>query len=510
MTPLSDLDYRGSTPHFKPTRLEGAVAPVNGSATGGGTAAERGVRVVGVELYFLPVATRVPLKFGAETLTSVTCARAKVTVEDKQGRRATGWGETPLSVQWVWPSATPHEVRHAALRDFCSRLAHRWSDFDVVSHPMEIGHAFQEQALADEMRRQQADRPSEEPLPLLAALVCCSPFDIALYDAYGKLHGMPAFEMLGPEYMNRDLASYLEADRGLEADGGSGVDFRGKYPRDYLSNQRPESLVAWHLVGGLDPITPEDLDGAEPADGHPVLLSDWIERDGLRCLKIKLRGTDAEWDYDRLVRVGQVGGSACHLTADFNCTVTDPQYVVDILDRLKRDEPAIYERILYIEQPFPYDIEKHQIDVRAVSERKLLLMDESAHNWQLVRLGRSLGWTGVALKTCKTLTGALLSLCWAKAHGMEVMVQDLTNPMLAQAPHVLLAAHSDTLMGVETNAMQFYPSASDAEAKVHPGLYQRRNGKIDLSSLKGPGFGYRIDEVHRSLPSPAAKHGVTA
>ena len=43
---------------------------------------------------------------------------------------------------------------------------------------------------------------------------------------------------------------------------------------------------------------------------------------------------------------------------------------------------------------------------------------------------------------------------------MTLMVQDLTNPMLAQVPHVLLAAHAGTIMGVETNAMQFYPDAS--------------------------------------------------
>jgi len=48
------------------------------------------------------------------------------------------------------------------------------------------------------------------------------------------------------------------------------------------------------------------------------------------------------------------------------------------------------------------------------------------------------------------------------------------RPMLAQIPHVLLAAHVGTIMGVETNAMQFYPAASAPEQVVHPGLYQRR------------------------------------
>ena len=40
---------------------------------------------IGVELHFLPVETRVPLKFGPETLTYVTCARARVRVADAAG-----------------------------------------------------------------------------------------------------------------------------------------------------------------------------------------------------------------------------------------------------------------------------------------------------------------------------------------------------------------------------------------------------------------------------------------
>ena len=87
---------------------------------------------------------------------------------------------------------------------------------------------------------------------------------------------------------------------------------------------------------------------------------------------------------------------------------------------------------------------------------------------------------------------------------MKLMVQDLTNPMIAQIPHVRLAAHAGTIMGVETNAMQFYPAASKIEANIHPGIFQRRNGQVDLSTLHGTGFGYRLDEINRQLPPPAA------
>jgi hypothetical protein len=167
----------------------------------------------------------------------------------------------------------------------------------------------------------------------------------------------------------------------------------------------------------------------------------------------------------------------------------------------------LFAALDYVEQPFSCDLARDRLNVSSVAARKPLLMDESAHTWEHIELGRSLGWSGVALKTCKTQTGAILGLCWAKAHRMHVMVQDLTNPMLAQVPHVLLAAYADTGMGVETNAMQFYPDASQAEARVHPGLYRRRYGEIDLSTLRGPGFGHRLEEIHRQLPQPVVQLG---
>jgi len=471
------------------------------------------VRVVGVELYFLPVQTRVPLKFGAETLTSVTCARARVVVEDRLGRTASGWGETPLSVQWVWPSQLDYSVRHQLLQDFCQELASAWSQFGAQGHPLEIGNDFQEHVLPKKLAAFNQHSSAREDMPLLAGLVCCSPLDIALHDAYGNLHNVPTYDTYNEQYLNRDLSYFFDSTADTEV-AKSDFDWKNKYPADFLAQPPATKLPVWHLVGGLDPLEAAELHGDLPDDGEPVLLGDWIDRDGLNCLKIKLRGNDAAWDYERLVHVHRIAKNhpakkqnSRWLTADFNCTVTDPSYVNTILDRLRDKEPELYDSILYVEQPFPYDLEVHRIDVRSVSSRKPLLMDESAHNWRLVRLGRSLGWTGVALKTCKTQTGALLSLCWAKAHGMELMVQDLTNPMLAQIPHVLLAAHAETMMGVESNGMQFYPRASDPEAKVHPGIFQRRNGQLDLTSLQGSGFGYRLDEIERTLPNPIGSWG---
>ncbi len=471
------------------------------------------MRIVETQLHFLPVQTRMPLKFGHESLSSVTCARAKITVENRQGHRATGWGETPLSVQWVWPSDLPYEYRHQCLKSFAQKIADQLPLLDLTGHAFEIGHDLIEIGLPKWQAEFAAQKPNtqshtnvtsihsppepDSELPHLAALVVASVFDQAIHDAFGNLNQIDIYRTYGRDFLPRPLSDFFTgaAQRSL---------FQDRFLDEFLIHGPPSTLPVWHLVGGLDPLTQDQIRPEHPTDGHPVLLRDWIRRDGIRCLKIKLQGNNSTWDYQRLVDIGTIAQTegATHLSADFNCTVSEPDYVNEILDHLKRDHPAIWNQLLYVEQPFGYELAQHRIDVRSVANRKPIFLDESAHDWRQVQLGHQLGWTGVALKTCKTQTGALLSLCWAKMHQMPLMVQDLTNPMLAQIPHVRLAAHAGTIMGVESNAMQFYPDASSCEAKIHPGLYQRREGVLKLDTFGETGFGYRIDEIHRALPAP--------
>jgi L-alanine-DL-glutamate epimerase-like enolase superfamily enzyme len=427
-----------------------------------------------------------------------------MTVENSQRQTAKGWGETPLGVQWVWPSGLEYQQRCETLQLFCEMLAEAWAQFDQMGHPIEVGAEFVDSVLPELLKKLNLTKAkAAEPVPWLAALVCCSAFDLALHDAYGQLLERDIYTTYNAEFMNTDLSAFITPAE------DSDISFEGKYPADFIDYPGAKTLWAWHLVGGKDLLDKSELTASEPDDGYPVLLPAWIKRDGLKCLKVKLRGNDSEWDYKRLVEVGKIAieNDVLWLTSDFNCTVSEPAYVNEILDKLMAEHPQIYRMLLYVEQPFPYDLENNRIDVHSVSARKPLFMDESAHDWKLVRLGRTLGWTGVALKTCKTQTGALLTLCWARAHEMALMVQDLTNPMLAQIPHLRLAAHAGTIMGVETNSMQFYPAASQPEEVIHPGLYRRRQGLVDLSSLSGPGFGYRVSEIKRKLPKAAAGFG---
>ena len=220
-------------------------------------------------------------------------------------------------------------------------------------------------------------------MPWLAALVCCSAFDLALHDAFGMLVDLPVYETYGPRFMGQDLSRYLEP--------GSGVTFAGSYPCDYLVHPAPRRIPAWHLVAGKDPIVAADLTGSEPNDGYPLLLADWIRRDGLRCLKVKLRGDDPAWDYARLVVVGDIADDHDVPWLTPTSTARSPTPPSTRCSTRDGRATATYGDV---EQPFPYDLERNRIDVRSVSARKPLFMDESAHDWRFVRLGAP--WAGRA------------------------------------------------------------------------------------------------------------------
>ena len=76
------------------------------------------MKITGIDLSFVPVVTRVPLKFGNQTLTEVSCARVAIHAVDTDGSTATGWAETPLSVAWVWPSELGYLEREERLKNF--------------------------------------------------------------------------------------------------------------------------------------------------------------------------------------------------------------------------------------------------------------------------------------------------------------------------------------------------------------------------------------------------------
>ncbi|MCF7949023.1 MAG: mandelate racemase/muconate lactonizing enzyme family protein [Spirochaetia bacterium] len=457
------------------------------------------IKVVSLSLYYLPVKARVPLRFGFESMSGIECLRVKAVVENGRGRFETGWGEVPLNMQWLWPSCCSIQERLSYMKQAVAACADYLLSSNLEGHALDIGFQIIKDFLPGLTKDIAAQSTLDRPFPWSAALAAYSAFDIALHDAYGKVNERPVHGIYGSESLSHDLSYYLEGQT------ESPHRFRDLYPSEFLRSRPLDRLPVWHLVGGEDFLFPEEIPENARDDGYPLLLQEWIQRDGITCVKVKLLGQDYEWDMQRLIQVGKIAlqHRVAWLSVDFNCTVNDPKYVVALLTKLMREYPRIFGMLLFVEQPFPAEIEVLSMDVHALSAIKPLLLDEGADHWTVLMPARRLGWSGVALKTCKTYTASILMASLAQSYGMPLMVQDLTNPMLAALSHTSFAAFVPTLMGFEANASQFYPEASAAEAVVHPGVYRRRNGMVSTESFNGHGFGYRIEEIDRVLPEPA-------
>lgn len=453
------------------------------------------VRVKEIELRFVPEKARVPLKFGAVVMEEAVMCYARAVVETRSGRTAEGWGGIFLADFWAFPSkVVPHEERERGMKLLAQRIAARAASVADFGHPIELFYEWEPdlEGLADEVS---AELSFSEPMPLLAALVCACPVDAAVHDAFGMANGISCYDGYSKEHMNVDLSRWL------------GDEFKGLHPADFVRKEYAERMPVFHLVGGLDKLRRSELDDSDPKDGLPVSLDDWVERDGLICLKIKLRGSDLEWDLQRTLEVVQVahevqderGVEKLTFSADTNEQCESPDYIVEYLEKLKERSQRAYDELLYVEQPTERDLERRRLDMRGIAALKPVIVDESLADLRSFDLAMELGWSGVALKSCKCQSAALVFAAKAEKMGVPYTVQDLTNPGIALIHSVGLAARLDTLMGVEANSRQFFPAASEPEAKVHPGVFRLKEGCATTESLTGPGLGYRWEEIGRKF-----------
>ena len=458
------------------------------------------VKIRSVETFRVHTVCRTPLKFGAVVVDEVPIGYAKVTVENRAGKVATGWGAMFLMDLWAWPvSKAPHEAKNRVMCEIFDAYGKLLSHFKEFSHPIAI--FMETEADLRRLSREISGRltPGEE-IPFLGALVSASPLDHAIHDAFGNVNGIDSYRGYGPEHMSSDLSRYL----------GSG--FKGVYPSQFLRQEYLPEIPLFHLVGGLDLLHEEEVDKTFPRDGIPNSLDKWIERDGVFCLKVKLRGRDMAWDIERTLEVSRIYHDVRgrvrkdlpvrpFLSADTNEQCESPEYIAEYLRKLQEGERGVFDEILYIEQPTERDLTAHRWDMRSLSNLKPVLIDESLSSIEDFRLAMDLGWSGIALKSCKCLSSDLLFIPMAELAGIPYAVQDLTNPSLAMIESVGLAARIHTIRGVEANSRQFFPKANEAAARVHPELFNIRDGKARTSSMKGTGLGFRIDEMTLGLES---------
>ncbi|QQS49371.1 MAG: hypothetical protein IPM66_03740 [Acidobacteriota bacterium] len=425
---------------------------------------------------------RAPYKFGGVPVDRATILNARIRVRSRDGRSSEGFGSMPLGNVWSFPSRQlTYDDTLGAMRKLADRIQVITASCTDFGHPVDLN-----QILEPEYFRSAGELSTElklpESIPRLCTLVTASPFDAAIHDAFGKLHQRSCYQTYGRDLMRRDLGAYL------------GKEFSGESLGDYILSKARPRLAVFHSVGGADAVLREEL--VKPVgDGMPEILAEWIRKDGLTHIKIKLQGEDLAWDIERTVKIDRVAsetrpGIDWKYCVDFNERCPNVDYVLEYLRKVKERAPVGFERILYLEQPTARDLASNRKNVmHEAAKLRPVVIDESLVDLESLRLAREMGYTGVALKACKGQSQAMLMAAAARKYGMFLTVQDLTCPGAALIHSVGIAAHVPGVAGIEANARQYMPAANRPWEATFPGIFRIRDGSFDTSGLDGPGLG---------------------
>ncbi len=434
-----------------------------------------------INLKFENYSYRTPIKFGGVVLDRVTLLNVSMVVENRGGKSVQGFGSMPLGNVWSWPTrALTYDETLGAMKEFSMIAAQVYSGHQTPAHPIDITHTLEAGLLARGL-----PKPLSEPMPALAKLVVVSAFDAALHDGFAKLLGLNCYRTYGPEFLANDLGHYL------------GQEFAGERLDRYVSAEPKSRMPLYHLVGALDPLTPADVN-TPVGDGLPEHLGEWILRDGLTHLKIKLNGDDLAWDVARAVGVNSVaedvqrqrGVSQWWYSLDFNERCQSVEYLLEFLRRLKSKAPMGYDRVQYVEQPTARDLKANpQNKMHDAAKLKPVVIDESLLDLESMQLAREMGYTGVAFKACKGQTQTVLLAAAAQKYGMFRCVQDLSCPGASLIQSASIAAHIPGVAAIEANSCQYCPAANDAWEPRFPGVFTIRDGSMNTAILNGPGLG---------------------
>jgi len=441
-------------------------------------------RIEEVEFSYADYLYRAPYKFGGKEVDRVTMLNVHCRISAKNGGTANGFAAMPLGNVWAFPAPDiPYETTLAAMKSLAAKIARLTKDYREYEHPLDANRALEPEYLkaADEVTREMKLR---RPVPKLCTLVTASPFDAAIHDAYGRLHGRNSFETAGREFVHFDLSHYLNGE------------FRGEYLDPYILRAPAPRIRMYHSVGASDPLTAGDV--KKPIhDGLPETLEEWIPYSGVTAIKIKLNGNDLGWDVDRVAEIDRVTTAAQRkrsfsgwiYSLDFNERCPNVEYLLAFERQLKGKAPAAFPLVQYIEQPTQRDLAANPKNTMfEAAKLRPVVIDESLTGLDALLLARQMGYTGVALKACKGQSQSLLLAAAAQKYKMFRCVQDLTCPGAALVQSVGIACHVPGVNAVEANAREYVPSANRGWEKAFPGIFDVRDGYLKTTGLGGAGL----------------------
>lgn len=421
------------------------------------------IRITDARVQFHEVVLDQPFAISGRPITHFSAAQVTLTAESRDGSRAEGTGYSMLSVPWAWPRAevdipARDEVLRDLVRGFAQDLLSAgWGD------PFQIWRQLYDRL--DHELEQASARAGCGPVPRLAGMLTLGVVDNALHDVWGRAAGRSVYSMYTEDFLGEDL-SWI------------GTDLAGVYPGDYLGTART-AVPVQHVLGGGDAIH------ADEAGPGAKSLAEWLSTEGIWHLKLKVEG-EPDGDARRVVQAyriaaGQHGTVA--LSIDPNEGYHSVADLEQMLDAVARDEPAALADLTYLEQPFPRTSTPDAQAVARLSQRVPVVMDEGFTQLSQLPQLREQGWTGVVIKASKGQSAAMLTYAFAKARGLQVVVQDLTHVGRALVHSAgLVAALELSWPHLEYNSRQYTPGANADLAAELPDLARVRQGLVQVPS----------------------------
>ncbi|MEQ8656103.1 MAG: hypothetical protein RIC24_02185 [Hyphomicrobiales bacterium] len=439
---------------------------------------------------------RMPFRFGAVTIEAIASATLALDLL-VDGQTVTGYASELLAYKWFdkRPEKTPRDnindlldTLNAAV-DAATQLGNgtvfdHWRALDKAVHAHALRTGFND----------------------LGASFGVAMVERAMMDGVARARRQSVFELLQSPSLGLRPAKIFS-----ELDGMSLAEAMPAQPLDQLAIR--------HTVGMVDPITAEDLDPINrPNDGLPETLEDYIERDQLSYLKIKLGG-DVDADCARLEKISAVMmkvGRPIAFTLDGNEQFQSLTDFANFTSRLRSSGPisAMLNQALFIEQPLDRRMTfENPPDQADFDEIGVPLLIDEADGWTTAfHEAMELGYRGVSHKNCKgvfrSLLNAMLAAHRNQTAGQDIYFQsaeDLTcMPVLSLNADLALVS----ALGIghcERNAHHYFAglghlSQRDANAALaaHPDLYgldhgvarlRTHTGFLSVHTANGPGFG---------------------
>ena len=451
------------------------------------------IRLDDVRFYMRNVRTRMPFKYGAAVLTAVPILHVVAQGTLKNGTPVQGVAADILPPKWFDKDPAKSYEDNVADLLWAARAARAaYLDAARAAKPFfaiwQAGHA------------QTVSAGDAHGLNRLTAVHGSTLMERALIDAVGCGVGASYFELLKANLLGLEL-------------GAIHPELQGVTPGQVIGAAPLRQLHVRHTVGLADPIVPSDIAPEERLDdGLPQSLADCVEHQGLTYFKVKVNG-DLATDLARLAAIATLldGRDAEYqITLDGNEQYREMDSLIGLMDALAAEQPRLYERVLYVEQPLERSVALDaalEAGIRAAAARRPLLIDESDDALDTFGQALALGYEGVSSKACKGLVKALANQALARRRkGCFLSGEDLMNLPVVPLHQDLAHMAALGIGHVERNGHHYVRGldhlTADEQATclaAHGPLYREvesglvaldvRGGKIAVGSLQVAGLG---------------------